>query len=89
MAIGDRGGAAGLRQRIPASPSPDGGPLRYRVVHTAQLWDRQAGSLRGAQAQGGPLEDPPRHGPHVRDPVKVNLLIRDFVVAPAAQRARA
>jgi alkaline phosphatase D len=23
---------------IARSASPDGGPLRYRVVHTAQLW---------------------------------------------------
>ena len=28
------------------------------------------------------------HGPHVRDPVKVNLLLRDFVAPPPRRRAR-
>ena len=41
------------RDRSRAAASPDGGPLRYRVVHTAQLWkcgraaEAQAASPRG------------------------------------------
>ena len=43
-----------------------------------------------AEATGGELVmlEGSGHGPHVRDPVKVNLLLRDFVGAAAARRAR-
>jgi pimeloyl-ACP methyl ester carboxylesterase/predicted glycosyltransferase len=41
-----------------------------------------------AEATGGDLVllEGSGHGPHVRDPVKVNLLLRDFAAAPAAPR---
>ena len=41
-----------------------------------------------AEATGGDLVllDGSGHGPHVRDPVKVNLLLRDFAVPAAAPR---
>jgi pimeloyl-ACP methyl ester carboxylesterase/predicted glycosyltransferase len=41
-----------------------------------------------AEATGGDLVllEGSGHGPHVRDPVKVNLLLRDFVAPPAAPR---
>jgi pimeloyl-ACP methyl ester carboxylesterase/predicted glycosyltransferase len=49
--------------------------------------DRITGPSRGielAEATGGELVllDGSGHGPHVRDPVKVNLLLRDFAVPP-------
>ena len=55
--------------------------------------DAITGPHRGialAEATGGELVmlEGSGHGPHVRDPVKVNLLLRDFVV-PAAAAARA
>jgi len=41
-----------------------------------------------AEALGGELVllEGASHGPHVRDPVKVNLLLRDFVVPPPSRR---
>ena len=41
-----------------------------------------------AEALGGELVllEGSSHGPHVRDPVKVNLLLRDFVVPPSSPR---
>ena len=33
---GDR--LVGLERIVSEGPEPDGGPLRYRVAHTAKLW---------------------------------------------------
>jgi hypothetical protein len=53
--------------------------------------DEIAGAAMGvalAEATGGDLVllEGSGHGPHVRDPVKVNLLLREFAVPPAARR---
>ncbi len=53
--------------------------------------DRITGARRGialAEATGGDLVllEGSGHGPHVRDPVKVNLLLREFVAPPPAPR---
>jgi pimeloyl-ACP methyl ester carboxylesterase/predicted glycosyltransferase len=53
--------------------------------------DRITGPGRGiglAEAIGGELVllEGSGHGPHVRDPVKVNLLLRDFVAPPSPAR---
>jgi alkaline phosphatase D len=38
---------------VTRSASPDGGPLRYRVVHTAQLWSAgEAPKLRQQVLEG-------------------------------------
>jgi pimeloyl-ACP methyl ester carboxylesterase/predicted glycosyltransferase len=61
--------------------------VRCRVLVIQGGDDRITGPARGiavAEETGGALVvlDGAGHGPHVRDPVKVNLLLRDFV-APA------
>ena len=53
--------------------------------------DRITGARRGialAEATGGDLVllEGSGHGPHARDPVKVNLLLREFVAPPPAPR---
>ena len=49
----------------------------------------KAAGSRLAEATGGQLVllEGSGHGPHVRDPVKVNLLLRDFAAPPAAAQA--
>jgi pimeloyl-ACP methyl ester carboxylesterase/predicted glycosyltransferase len=59
------------------------------VIHGKE--DRQVSYTRGievAKATGGELVllEGSGHAPHVRDPVKVNLLIRDFVAPPPPAR---
>jgi pimeloyl-ACP methyl ester carboxylesterase/predicted glycosyltransferase len=66
--------------------------LRCPVLVIQGTEDAIAGPGRGvalAQATGGELVqlEGSGHGPHVRDPVKVNLLLRDFAV-PALRHPR-
>lgn len=68
------------------------GRIRCPVLVIQGTEDAITGHGRGialAEATGGRLVllDGSGHGPHVRDPVKVNLLLRD-VVAPAPPAAR-
>jgi pimeloyl-ACP methyl ester carboxylesterase/predicted glycosyltransferase len=68
------------------------GRVRCRVLVIQGTEDAITGPGRGialAEATGGQLVllEGSGHGPHVRDPVKVNLLLRDFV-APAPRPAR-
>jgi pimeloyl-ACP methyl ester carboxylesterase len=62
--------------------------VRCPVLVIQGAADRITGAGRGiglADATGGELVllEGSGHGPHVRDPVKVNLLLRDFVSPPA------
>jgi pimeloyl-ACP methyl ester carboxylesterase len=64
------------------------GTLRCPVRVIQGTRDAITGKHRGialADATGGELVllEGSGHGPHVRDPVKVNLLLRDFVAPPA------
>jgi pimeloyl-ACP methyl ester carboxylesterase/predicted glycosyltransferase len=65
--------------------------VRCPVVVIQGTADAITGPGRGialAEATGGDLIllEGSGHGPHVRDPVKVNLLLREFAVPPAARR---
>src|SRR6202161_3511049 len=65
--------------------------VRCPVLVIQGTADAITGPGRGialAEAAGGDLVllEGSGHGPHVRDPVKVNLLLRDFAVPPAAPR---
>ena len=62
--------------------------LRCPVLVIQGAADGITGKHRGealAEAAGGELVllEGSGHGPHVRDPVKVNLLLRDFIAPPA------
>jgi pimeloyl-ACP methyl ester carboxylesterase/predicted glycosyltransferase len=64
------------------------GRVRCPVLVIQGTRDAITGKHRGialADATGGELVllEGSGHGPHVRDPVKVNLLLRDFVAPPA------
>jgi pimeloyl-ACP methyl ester carboxylesterase/predicted glycosyltransferase len=65
------------------------GRVRCPVLVIQGTADAITGPGRGialAEASGGQLVllEGSGHGPHVRDPVKVNLLLREFAVPPAA-----
>jgi pimeloyl-ACP methyl ester carboxylesterase/predicted glycosyltransferase len=65
--------------------------LRCPVLVIQGTADQITGKGRGialAEATGGDLAllEGSGHAPHVRDPVKVNLLLRDFVAPPALPR---
>jgi pimeloyl-ACP methyl ester carboxylesterase len=65
--------------------------LRCRVLVIQGTDDAITGASRGvalAEETGGDLVllEGSGHGPHVRDPVKVNLLLRDFVARPRPVR---
>jgi pimeloyl-ACP methyl ester carboxylesterase/predicted glycosyltransferase len=65
--------------------------LRCRVLVIQGTDDAITGASRGialAEATRGELIllEGSGHGPHVRDPVRVNLLLRDFVARPAPAR---
>jgi pimeloyl-ACP methyl ester carboxylesterase/predicted glycosyltransferase len=65
--------------------------VRSRVLVIQGTEDAITGVSRGialAEATGGEfvLLEGSGHGPHVRDPVKVNLLLRDFVKPPPPAR---
>ena len=67
------------------------GRLRCPVLVIQGSDDAITGSARGialAEATGGRLTmlEGSGHGPHVRDPVKVNLLLRDVVAPPGPAR---
>ncbi len=67
------------------------GRVRCPVLIIQGADDAITGPGRGiglAEATGGELVllEGSGHGPHVRDPVKTNLLIRDFVAPPAPAR---
>ena len=68
------------------------GRVRCPVLVIQGTADAITGPGRGialAEATGGDLVllEGSGHGPHVRDPVKVNLLLRDFAVPPPRARA--
>ncbi len=68
------------------------GRVRCPVLVIQGSEDAITGPGRGialAEATGGELVvlEGSGHGPHARDPVKVNLLLRDFVAPPRAARA--
>ena len=85
---------AARRERSSADDARDlAGRVRCPVLVIQGSEDAITGPGRGialAEATGGELVmlEGSGHGPHVRDPVKVNLLLREFVV-PAARRRRA
>ncbi len=65
--------------------------IRCPVMVIQGTTDAITGMSRGvslAEATGGELVllEGSGHGPHVRDPVKVNLLLRDFLVPPQPTR---
>jgi pimeloyl-ACP methyl ester carboxylesterase len=65
--------------------------VRCPVLVVQGTEDAITGSSRGialAEETGGSLVliEGSGHGPHVRDPVKVNLLLRDFITPPAPTR---
>ncbi|HXZ65461.1 MAG TPA: alpha/beta hydrolase, partial [Streptosporangiaceae bacterium] len=67
------------------------GRLRCPVLVIQGTADAITGPGRGialAEATGGDLVllDGSGHGPHVRDPVRVNLLLRDFALPPSAPK---
>jgi pimeloyl-ACP methyl ester carboxylesterase/predicted glycosyltransferase len=67
------------------------GRVRCPVLVIQGTEDGITGAGRGialAEETGGQLVllEGSGHGPHVRDPVKVNLLLRDFVAAPPPER---
>jgi predicted glycosyltransferase len=57
------------------------------IQGTADAITRSGRGIALAEATGGELVllEGSGHGPHVRDPVKVNLLLRDFAVPPAVR----
>jgi len=70
------------------------GRVRCPVLVIQGAADEITGAAMGvalAEATGGDLVllEGSGHGPHVRDPVKVNLLLREFAVPPAAVRPAA
>ena len=82
--------ATNTREPIDAEAQRElAGRVRCPVLVIQGADDAITGLGRGiglAEATGGELAllDGSGHGPHVRDPVKVNLLIRDFVAPPRA-----
>ena len=69
-----------------------GGRMQCPVLVIQGAEDAITGAGRGialAEATGGELVllEGSGHGPHVRDPVKVNLLLRDFIAPPPPARS--